>query len=589
VHLDGGVPDHGRCVDVVLVGNLKPTTKLGEALDSKSAGGLGEPFVPVGPESVGLCHEQDGHHRRVTVGLPPVDQPGAALSLRAGSAVVFPRAMADVGKKSQGLSGIVADYFKGFAVLKETRKEYWGLQVINFLDMMAYFALYGIVIVLLSEDFGYSDVHAGYVFTAFTLATTVCLWFSGLFTDWLGIRRTIYGAMIMMFVTRGALTWAGLDEDLPHRSTIAAGAIILMAPGMAMVQTMLQAANRRFTTAKSRGPGFNLWYLFMNVGAAGGGFLIDLVRKNLELPNSYIILVGVFTAVICMAVGYLVIRREEQLYGPDEDPEEEEQDGADKKKPWEIAWSVVTYPVFWRFMVLVIALLGVRAAFLYLHLLYPKYWLRVIGPEASIGVLQAINPVLVIIGLILLVPILHRFTVYGMLTYGAIISAISIFVMAIPSHGSATYTITILSLLVLTVGEIIWSPRLQEYTAAIAPKGQEGTYLGISFVPWFFAKGVVSFLSGHMLAKWVPEYPEGEPILRDRLAAGEIPFWESPSGLFIILGGAALVGPMVALLLKGWFTKGAAWKKDASEEEDSRDDGDGAGDEDRESDAPVSA
>ncbi|MBW2457107.1 MAG: hypothetical protein JRI68_21505, partial [Deltaproteobacteria bacterium] len=40
-------------------------------------------------------------------------------------------------------SQIVVDYFKGFGVLKETRKEYWGLQVVNFLDMTAYFSLYG--------------------------------------------------------------------------------------------------------------------------------------------------------------------------------------------------------------------------------------------------------------------------------------------------------------------------------------------------------------------------------------------------------------------------------------------------------------
>ncbi len=470
--------------------------------------------------------------------------------------------------EKKSFSQVVVDYFRGFGVLKETRKEYWGLQVVNFLDMTAYFSLYGIVIVLLSEDFGYTDIDAGYIFTAFTLATTVCLWFGGLFTDWLGIRRTIYVSMAMMFITRGGLAWAGLDPSLPHRGLIASACIILMAPGMAMVQTMLQAANRRFTTEKSRGAGFNLWYLFMNVGAAGGGFLIDFVRKNLKLPNSYIILFGVGSALLCIIIGALVIRREEQLYGPDEEPDEEEDENAPKKKPWEIAWSVVSNSIFWRFMVLVIALLGVRAAFLYLHLLYPKYWLRVIGPEASIGTLQAINPVLVIIGLILLVPILNRFTVYGMLTYGAIISAISIFVMAIPSHGSSTYTITILSLLVLTVGEIIWSPRLQEYTAAIAPKGQEGTYLGISFVPWFFAKGVVSFMSGHMLARWVPEYPEGEPLLRDRLANGEIPFWDSPSAMFIILGFAALFGPIIALSLKRWFTKGAKWEKDKADKEE---------------------
>jgi POT family proton-dependent oligopeptide transporter len=466
--------------------------------------------------------------------------------------------------ESTSLGRKVLDYFKGFAVLKETRKEYWGLQAINFLDMTAYFSLYGIVVVLLSEDFGFSDIHAGYIFTAFTLGTTICLWFSGLFTDWLGIRRTIYLSMAALLGTRLVLILAGLQETLPYRGYVAAGAIILMAPGMAMVQTMLQAANRRFTTARSRGPGFNLWYLFMNVGAACGGFIIDLVRKNLGLPNTYILFFSIFSAVACVVIAFFVIRCEEQLYGPGEVPDEKPRE---RKKPWQIAWSVVSHPVFWRFMVLVVLLLGVRAVFLYLHLLYPKFWLRVIGPEAAIGTLQAINPILVIIGLILLVPILHRFSVYAMLTYGAIISALSMFVMAVPSYGQTTYTITLLSLIVLTVGEIIWSPRLQEYTAAIAPKGQEGTYLGLSLFPWFFAKGAVSFLSGHMLARWIPEFPEGEPLLRDRLAAGQVAFWQSPSALFIILGIVALAGPVIALAMRRRFTKGASWNREEADRE----------------------
>jgi len=466
--------------------------------------------------------------------------------------------------ESTSLGRKVADYFKGFAVLKETRKEYWGLQAINFLDMTAYFSLYGIVVVLLSDTFGFSDIHAGYIFTAFTLSTTICLWFSGLFTDWLGIRRTIYLSMAALLVTRLLVIWAGLQESLPYRGYIAAGAIILMAPGMAMVQTMLQAGNRRFTTGRSRGPGFNLWYLFMNVGAACGGFLIDLVRKNLGLPNPYILIFSIFSAVACVVIAFFVIRREDQLYGAGEVPDMKP---SEKKKPWQIAWSVVSHPVFWRFMVLVILLLGVRAVFLYLHLLYPKFWLRVIGPEAAIGTLQAINPILVIIGLILLVPILHRFSVYAMLTYGAIISALSMFVMAVPSYGQTTYTITFLSLIVLTIGEIIWSPRLQEYTAAIAPKGQEGTYLGLSLFPWFFAKGAVSFMSGHMLARFIPEFPEGEPLLRDRLAAGQVAFWNSPSALFIILGIVALAGPLIAMLMKRWFTKGASWNREEADRE----------------------
>ena len=100
--------------------------------------------------------------------------------------------------------------------------------------------------------------------------------------------------------------------------------------------------------------------------------------------------------------------------------------------PWEITKAVLSEPIFWRFTVLITLLLGVRAVFLYLGLLFPKFWYRVIGPDAAVGQLQAFNPVLVIIGLLLVIPILQKFNVYKMLVFGALITSISMFIPAIP-------------------------------------------------------------------------------------------------------------------------------------------------------------
>ncbi len=339
---------------------------------------------------------------------------------------------------------------------------------------------------------------------------------------------------------------------------------IAQAPFLALSQTAFQAANKRYTTKKSRGAGFNLWYLFMNVGAFLAGILIDLLYHIMDLPRVHVFTTGIGTAVLCLIVIVFFVRRETQLYSPGEEPDEEEvKEGEEKGKverlsPWMNTKLVLSEPIFWRFTLLIALLLGVRSVFLYMHLLMPKFWLRVIGPDAYIGGLEAINPALVIIGLILLIPILSKFSVYKMLVYGAMVSALSLFILAIPATGNACYTVSIACLVVLTIGEVIWSPRLTEYTAAIAPKGQEGTYLGLSMVPYFFAKTVVGFASGHMLMRWVPE-PQDEAGLglRNALEAGEVGFWDSPSAMWLILAIPALGGPLIGLMLKGFFTKGA--------------------------------
>jgi MFS family permease len=456
----------------------------------------------------------------------------------------------------RGLVETVVNYFRDFRILKRTRSEYWGIQLINLFDSITFFSVLTISVVLLSDDFGFSDQQAGYAVTLYGSTTTICLFFSGMVTDWLGIRRSFLVAMIGQFLTRGAIMVVALSPGLfpEYRGTIAVGAFFLMAPFVAMVQTVFQAANKRFTSKSSRGAGFNLWYLFMNIGAAAAGFLIDIIRLSLGLGNGHIFTFAVFAHVLCFILAIALIRREDQLHDEGEEVEPEPRP-EDRKSPWQVAAAVLRESVFWRFLVLASLLIFVRAVFLYLHLLWPKYWLRVIGPDAKIGTLQAINPILVIVGLIVLIPILHRYSVYKMLTFGGMISALSLFVLAVPTFGEATYVTSIVALVVLTIGEVIWSPRLNEYTAAIAPKGQEGTYLGLSMVPYFLAKTVVSLLSGHMLARWVPL------DIGDKLRAGTVPFADSPSALWLILGCFALGGPLVALLLKNWFTKGARWER----------------------------
>ena len=58
--------------------------------------------------------------------------------------------------------------------------------------------------------------------------------------------------------------------------------------------------------------------------------------------------------------------------------------------------------------------------------------------------------------------------------------------------------------IVLSVGESIWSPRLYEYSATIAPRGKEGTYLTLSSVPLFAAPLIAGAMSGDLLSRYCP-------------------------------------------------------------------------------------
>jgi MFS family permease len=435
---------------------------------------------------------------------------------------------------------MIIGYFKDFGVLRETRKEYWGIQLINFLDCTAYFALLTIASVFLSDDLGLSDRAAGYSITAFTSAVSILLFFSGMATDWLGIRRSLDFSLGGQLVLRLAMVWVGLTPSLPHRGLLASVIFFLMAPFIAGLQTVFQSATNRYTTRKSRGAGFNLWYLFMNIGAAAAGFSIDIV----------------------------------QLVDPGEPPEERAKDAkVVRKNPLREWRDMARQPQLWRLLVLVSLIVGVRAVYVYVYLLMPKYWIRTIGPDAAFGTLNAINPIGIVIGITLFIPFANRFPVFKMLVYGAMISSVSLLPLALPwtvyglSIGNAHYLMALLCMVVLTVGEVAWSPKLYEYAAVIAPKGQEGAYLGLALFPWFLAKTLVSAISGHLLERWCPETVviNGSPVpLQQAMIAHQLDYWHRPEAMWLILGGYALASCLIAASLGKWLTQGAVENRPAA-------------------------
>ncbi len=156
-----------------------------------------------------------------------------------------------------------------------------------------------------------------------------------------------------------------------------------------------------------------------------------------------------------------------------------------------------------------------------------------------------------------------------MLVYGAMVSSFSLFPLALPWQwysadiARAHYLMALVCMVIVTIGEVLWSPKLYEFTAAIAPKGQEGTYLGLSLLPWFLAKTVVSALSGHMLEYWSPEtvsFHDTTIPLQQALIHDQVPYWHSPAAMWLVLGAYALGGCVIAAFLRGWLTQGAHWE-----------------------------
>lgn len=103
--------------------------------------------------------------------------------------------------------------------------------------------------------------------------------------------------------------------------------------------------------------------------------------------------------------------------------------------------------------------------------------------------------------------------------------------VGVPGSVSPYYVMIFLFIVALSVGESIYSPRLYEYAAAIAPKGQEGSYMSLSYLPFFLAKLLVASFSGVLLAGFCPESgPRHSEVLWLIIALTTL---IAPAGLFL--------------------------------------------------------
>jgi len=186
-------------------------------------------------------------------------------------------------------------------------------------------------------------------------------------------------------------------------------------------------------------------------------------------------------------------------------------------------------PEFYRFLLFMTIVVGVRMIYFNLAFTFPKYGIRELGSGAKIGHLSGMLNSLLIVVLVPICGVLtQKLCAYRMVTVGSLVSALSVFFVALPPIwfqpladgwlGNAVvhqwlgvagpvnplYISIFLFIVMYSVGEALWSPRLYEYAAAVAPKGQEASYMALSMLPMFFAKFVVGSLSGWLLTVFCP-------------------------------------------------------------------------------------
>lgn len=437
-----------------------------------------------------------------------------------------------------------------FTVLGDAIPELWIVFAVKFLGIAAYALMNSTLKLWLSSNLGYSDKEALGLVATWSILMTVFTVLVGSLTDAIGLRRAfllgvwvcVFARLVMTFATS---PWLALGAGL-----------FPLALGEALGTPVLVAAIRRYSTTAQRSISFSLFYVLMNLGFLVAFNVFDFVRKGLgEYGYLTVPLIGVrittyqtlFLVSLLIELCIVPILHFGIRNGVEATDEGVKITPEQPKYPRESIWNAMRLtmrdtlretvrlfatlgrqPGFFRLLSFLMFIAFVKLIYMQMSYVYPEFGIRELGEGAPVGRLYSLNSLLIIVFVPVVGAATQRRSAYSMVTLGCAVSAASVFIMALPPawfQGIADtavirwlgyyglgltgainpwYVSILFFVVLLSVGEMLYSPRVYEYSAAIAPKGQEASYGALSYVPFFLAKLIVGTVSGALLAAYCP-------------------------------------------------------------------------------------
>jgi POT family proton-dependent oligopeptide transporter len=447
---------------------------------------------------------------------------------------------------------IIFNYIKG---LTGSPRELYLLFITKVLEYSAYGAANLAFVLYLSKDLGLSDLSAGSYIGFWSMALTVLTMLVGAICDAIGIKATLLLGCYALLLSRGAMPF------LSDITSVTLLGFVPLAFGIAVTGPVLSVGIKRYTNKAGAALGFGLFYTLMNVGWAIGAWIFDATRSWLGEGGSlnllgaqlstYEVIIGIgflFTLPNLLLISLMRHNVERTEEGVVIHPRAEatgegfverfkgsfKKGSADTLK---VISEVFTQRAFWIFIGLIGVTVFVRLTFYHFHYTFPKYGIRLFGEGVKIGsIFGVLNPLLIIFLVPLIASVTQNVRSYWMLLLGSVISTASVFLVVIdpqvfapladtwfaevifdwwlevPTPDRIPFYLSLVTFIfVFTIGEAIWSPRLMQFTAEIAPKGKEGSYIALSALPGFLSKFIAGPMSGWLVATYTPEGATSHP------------------------------------------------------------------------------
>jgi len=386
---------------------------------------------------------------------------------------------------------------------------FWIANGIEVLERFAYYGIYmGFGIYL--QQLGYSKGDLGIIQSIFLALSYLIPLFSGTFADKFGFKKMLlisYAAylpsILLLIVTK---SFSGI-------------ALTMLSIGFAagIFKPLISATVRVTTDSTNKTLGFGIFYWMVNIGASFGPIIMGKLRG---LSWDYVF----YTAALAVGVMFIVTVF---LY---KEPKREIEGVTLKKKFKDMAEAlsdikflvfiillgIFFWMPFWAFFNVLAVYINdyMNTALLYnsINAFLPEFITNFISNQTD-GVwrinAEAISHTgyIIILFQIFISKYFEKKSAIPSFLFGLLVAALGFIVLGLAVTGSNN--LVFLGVMLFAIGEMISSPRIQEYIMWIAPKEKAGLYMGTNFLATFIGavlSGIYTGVMGSYESAGHPEY-----------------------------------------------------------------------------------
>jgi len=430
---------------------------------------------------------------------------------------------------------------------------FWTANTIELFERGAYYAMASFVVIYLKEVLGMSPTFATFINGSLLWGLIYFLPIvSGTLADKYGFKRSLVVAFVMLSL--GYLVMGNVQGFLPAGSNYTIPVllgVVLIGLGGSIVKPCIAGTVQK-TSGLRATLGFGIFYMVINIGSISGRGVSYFVRRAAGIPAIFFPVAFAFAIVGLLIV--LFVYREPQYVS------DGKKDGQaiQKKTLSQALLGIITVLKNWKFVFFLVVIGMFWILYVQLYNLMPLF-LRWVDPEAPVELYTLVNPIMIVSLQLLITRLAKRWTPVRSIIFGVLVttSGMLVNILAPVLFTDITLKVSLLrfgsfqvllpiagiflvvSIASMALGEMFASPRIYEYIGAIAPKGQEGLYLGYANLPVALGSIVGAPLGGRLF----------ETFISNPTAKG-LP--ANPTAIWLIVSGMGLVS-MLGLALYDKF------------------------------------